>query len=49
MPSILVEVSFVSNPQDATRLRSTSYQQALAQGIFQGVRRFLQDAVVAFQ
>jgi len=49
MPSILVEVSFLSNPQDAARLRSSSYQRALAQGIFQGVRRFLQDAVVASQ
>jgi N-acetylmuramoyl-L-alanine amidase len=49
MPSILVEVSFISNPQDEARLRSSSYQRVLAQGIFQGVRRFLQDAVVAFQ
>jgi N-acetylmuramoyl-L-alanine amidase len=49
MPSILVEVSFMSNLQDEARLRSSSYQRALAQGIFQGVRRFLQDAVIASQ
>jgi N-acetylmuramoyl-L-alanine amidase len=49
MPSILVEVSFISNPQDEARLSSSSYHRALAQGIFQGVRRFLQDAVVASQ
>jgi N-acetylmuramoyl-L-alanine amidase len=49
MPSILVEVSFMSNPQEAARLRSSSYQRALAQGMFQGVRQFLQDAAVASQ
>jgi N-acetylmuramoyl-L-alanine amidase len=49
MPSVLVEVSFMSNPQDEARLRGSSYQRALAQGIFQGVRRFLQDAAVASQ
>jgi N-acetylmuramoyl-L-alanine amidase len=49
MPSVLVEVSFMSNPQDEARLRSPSYQRALAQGIFQGARRFLQDAVAASQ
>jgi N-acetylmuramoyl-L-alanine amidase len=46
MPSILVEVSFVSNPRDEERLRNRSYQQALARGIFRGVRQYLSQATV---
>jgi N-acetylmuramoyl-L-alanine amidase len=46
MPSILVEIAFVSNPLEEKRLRSRRYQQALAQGIFRGVRQFLQHAMV---
>jgi N-acetylmuramoyl-L-alanine amidase len=49
MPSILVETAFVSNPQDEARLRSPAYHRALAQGIWQGVRQFLQTAVLASQ
>jgi N-acetylmuramoyl-L-alanine amidase len=47
MPSVLVEVSFLSNPRDERRLRSRTYRRALAQGIFRGMRQFLQTAVVA--
>jgi N-acetylmuramoyl-L-alanine amidase len=49
MPSILVEVAFVSNPREAARLQNRSYQQALAQGIFHGLRQYLQTAVLAAQ
>jgi N-acetylmuramoyl-L-alanine amidase len=45
MPSILVEIGFISNPRDERRLRSRSYQRALAQGIFRGARQFLQTSV----
>ncbi|GIX46903.1 MAG: N-acetylmuramoyl-L-alanine amidase [Candidatus Tectimicrobiota bacterium] len=45
MPSILVELSFISHPQEARRLRSPSYQRALAEGIFHGLQRYLQTAV----
>ncbi len=41
MPSILVEIAFVSNPQEEKRLRSRKYRQALAQGIFRGIRKYL--------
>ena len=47
MPSVLVETSFISNPQEEARLRTQQYQRALAQGILQGLRRFLHTAVVA--
>ena len=44
MPSILIEVGFLSNAAEAKRLRQRTYQQALAQGIFRGLREFLQTS-----
>ncbi|HVB99667.1 MAG TPA: N-acetylmuramoyl-L-alanine amidase [Candidatus Dormibacteraeota bacterium] len=41
MPSILVEVSFLSNPIDDRLLGKASYQQRIAQGLFDGVHRYL--------
>jgi N-acetylmuramoyl-L-alanine amidase len=49
MPSILVEVSFVSNPRDEKRLGDQTYQRTLAQGIFRGIHKYLQTTVVAVQ
>jgi N-acetylmuramoyl-L-alanine amidase len=45
MPSVLVEIGFVSNPTEAKQLRDRAYQKALAQGIFQGVHEFLRKSV----
>src|SRR5712691_565745 len=47
MPSVLVEIAFISNPHEEARLRTPQYQRALAQGILRGLRQFLQTAVVA--
>jgi N-acetylmuramoyl-L-alanine amidase len=47
MPSILVETAFISNPQEEARLRTAQYQRALAQGMLQGLQKFLQTTVVA--
>jgi N-acetylmuramoyl-L-alanine amidase len=47
MPSVLVEIAFISNPQEEAYLRTPQYQRALARGILQGLRRFLQTTVVA--
>ena len=41
MPSILVEVSFISNRREARRMRSPKYRQALAEGIARGIMRFV--------
>ncbi len=43
MPSILVETGFISNPHDARILRTASYQQKIAEGIFAGLKKFKQD------
>lgn len=45
MPSVLVEIGFVSNPKEAKQLRNRAYQKALAQGIFNGVHDFLRKSV----
>jgi N-acetylmuramoyl-L-alanine amidase len=47
MPSILVELSFISNPQEEQRMRLPEYHRTLAQGIWQGVQRFLQTSAAA--
>ena len=41
MPSILVEVAFISNKREARRMRSLKYRQALAEGIARGIMRFV--------
>lgn len=40
MPSILAEISFVSNPQDERKLRSPAYRQRIAQALYRGVARY---------
>jgi N-acetylmuramoyl-L-alanine amidase len=41
MPCVLVEVGFITNPQESRQLFSPSYQDVLAEGLFQGIARFL--------
>ena len=41
MPSILVEVAFISNQREARRMRSSKYRQALAEGIARGIMQFV--------
>ncbi len=43
IPSVLVETAFISNPHEEKRLKSSKHQQALAQAILKGVRRYLTD------
>lgn len=40
MPSILAEISFITNPQEAKLLKQNSYRQRIAQALFEGVRRY---------
>lgn len=46
MPSILVEIGFLTNKAEAIRLQRTSYQQTLAQGIFEGLNMFLSKSAM---
>ena len=43
MPSILVETSFLSNKQEERRLTSAEYQSAIADGVVDGVRAFVEE------
>ncbi|RON18670.1 N-acetylmuramoyl-L-alanine amidase [Pseudomonas frederiksbergensis] len=42
VPSILVETGFISNARDSQRLVTTRHQQAVADGLFEGLQRYFQ-------
>jgi N-acetylmuramoyl-L-alanine amidase len=41
MPSILAEVGFISNPEEEKLLKTESYRQAIAEALFEGVRKYV--------
>jgi len=43
MPAVLVEVGYVSNQREASRLASTNYRQAVAQAIADGVVAYIRE------
>ena len=43
MPSILTEISFLSNPSDEKMLKQPEHRQRVAEGIYQGVAGYLQS------
>ena len=54
VPSILVETGFISNARDSQRLVTTRHQQAVADGLFEGLQRYFQknppvDSYIAWQ
>jgi len=50
MPSVLVEASFISNPQECKRLADPKFQDRLAAGVVQGIRSYIQaTSPAAFQ
>jgi N-acetylmuramoyl-L-alanine amidase len=40
MPSILAEISFVTNPDDAEQLRTPEYRERVAESLFSGVAKY---------
>jgi N-acetylmuramoyl-L-alanine amidase len=40
MPSILAEISFVSNPGDEHRLKTSDYRQRIAESLYRGVAKY---------
>ncbi|WLH35659.1 N-acetylmuramoyl-L-alanine amidase [Pseudomonas sp. FP2196] len=54
VPSILVETGFISNVRDSQRLVTARHQQAVADGLFEGLQRYFQknppiDSYLAWQ
>jgi N-acetylmuramoyl-L-alanine amidase len=43
MPSILTEISFLSNPSDEQLLKKPEYRQRVAEGLYQGIASYLQS------
>jgi len=41
MPSILAEISFISNPGDEKRLRNAEYRQRIAESLYRGISRYV--------
>jgi len=41
MPSILAEISFVSNPTDARKLQTPEYRQKIADALYKGVTKYV--------
>jgi len=39
-PSVLIEAAFISNPQEEKELRSGAYQDDIAEGLYQAIKRF---------
>jgi len=44
MPCVLVETSFLTHPAEGRRLAGRAYREAVAEGVYSGVARFLEDA-----
>jgi N-acetylmuramoyl-L-alanine amidase len=40
MPSVLAEISFVTNPQEARLLKGTAYRQKIAESLFNAIRKY---------
>lgn len=41
MPSILAEISFVSNPTDERKLKTGEYRQRVAESLYKGIHRYI--------
>jgi len=41
MPSILAEISFVSNPGDERRLETSDYRQRIAESLYRGIAKYV--------
>ena len=40
MPSVLAEISFVTNPQEAKLLKGNPYRQRIAEALFNAIRKY---------
>jgi N-acetylmuramoyl-L-alanine amidase len=44
IPSLLVETGFISNPGEAGKLKSSSYQSSMALAIYEGIDRYFRES-----
>lgn len=44
IPSLLVETGFISNPHEAGKLKSSTYQSQMAQAIYEGIDRYFRES-----
>jgi N-acetylmuramoyl-L-alanine amidase len=50
MPSILVEVSFISNPLEEKRLKNDKYLDSIVNGVMDGLKKYIDSMkVVAYK
>ena len=47
MPSVLVEVSFISNKKEAQRLATKAYRQKIAEGLADGIEKYINEIKLA--
>ena len=40
MPNVLVEIGFLSNPNEEKKLKQNSYKDKIAEAIYEGIKRF---------
>jgi len=45
MPSVLVEVSFITHPEEERLLRNFSYRQRVAEALFQGIKSYITSLI----
>jgi len=43
MPAVLIETSFISNPRECKRLKSSRYQNRLSEGITYGIKGYIKE------
>lgn len=48
MPSVLVEVSFISNREEEKRLKSDAYLERIAEGIAKGIKNYVRKTQLAY-
>ena len=41
MPSVLAEISFVSNPKDERKLQTPEYRQKIAESLYRGIGEYV--------
>ena len=40
MPNVLIEVGFLSNPEEAQKLKKAQYRRQIAKGIYQAILEY---------